>query len=50
MKVYRDERNSQGVRIEAAKAAAPYLHIRLAPAQDQGNGIIKIEVTGGLPD
>jgi hypothetical protein len=36
LKLLRDERQSQEVRIDVAKAAAPYLHARLAAVEHSG--------------
>ena len=35
--VYRDESKSENVRIDAAKAAAPYVHARLASVELKGD-------------
>jgi hypothetical protein len=50
--IYRDEREEMGRRIDAAKAAAPYVHAKLAniDANVTGNIVIADAVFGGLND
>ena len=47
--VMRDPNQPIERRIDAAKAAAPYRHVRLAPAMAVDQGGMKIEISGGLP-
>jgi hypothetical protein len=49
LEVLRDDFLPMDLRMEAAKAAAPYRHVRLAPVQQDGQDGVKIVVTGGLP-
>jgi hypothetical protein len=39
LEVMRDVRNPTGLRLDAAKAAAPYLHAKRAPENKRGNTV-----------
>lgn len=47
--VFRDPFQPMERRMDAAKAALPYRHTRLAPANITDESGIKISITGGLP-
>jgi hypothetical protein len=49
MAVMRDPGQPMDRRMDAAKAAMPYRHTRLAPANITDETGIKINITGGLP-
>jgi hypothetical protein len=49
MAVMRDPGQPMDRRMDAAKAAMPYRHTRLAPANITDETGIKISITGGLP-
>lgn len=38
LSVLRDEKQDQGARMDAAKAAAPYIHAKLASVEHKGEG------------
>lgn len=46
--VYRDQAIALGERIDAAKAAAPYLHAKLQPVDGQGSSAQRVQVEGAL--
>jgi hypothetical protein len=43
--VLRDENESRAVRLDAAKAAAPYLHARLNAIEHSGEATVKYEIS-----
>jgi hypothetical protein len=49
LRMMRDPTQPLAVRIDLAKAAAPYRHVRLAPAAQMSEEGLKIEIIGGLP-
>jgi hypothetical protein len=49
MAVMRDPNQPMERRMDAAKAAMPYRHTRLAPVSMTDESGIKINITGGLP-
>lgn len=49
LRVMRNPRNEVDVRVDAAKAAAPYVHPKLAQINTNGTNIVTIIVEGGLP-
>lgn len=48
LSVMRDPNADEGKRIDAAKAAAPYVHARLQPVDGDGDSKQTIEVKGAL--
>lgn len=46
--IYRDEGEEMSRRVDAAKAAAPYVHARLQPVDDKGDSTLKIATGPGI--
>lgn len=49
LSVLRDEENEKPVRIDAAKAAAPYVHAKLQPVDGQGSTAQTLIIESGVP-
>lgn len=49
LRVMRNAKNPPAIRMEAAKAAAPYVHPKLAQISTQAGQAVTIIVEGGLP-
>ena len=47
--VYQDTAAGEAARIDAAKAAAPYVHAKLQPIDGQGSAAQKLIVETGVP-
>lgn len=48
LSVMRDDREERGRRIDAAKAAAPYVHPKLQPVDHEGDTTQKVKAEGAL--
>lgn len=48
LSIMRDEGNEHAVRIDAAKAAAPYVHPKLQPVDGEGSAEQAVVVKGAL--